>query len=276
MSGGFSLFGKLANATSFQLAHTPSSSANTKGSWSQITASLAHDCGAILVSPPPFFLANTNIISSMDLGVGAGGSEKIIAADLLACQGSGQTGNTAGTAAILLPISIPSGTRVASRGQESVASGSSSISAPCSITFFDTSFEFATGASAIDAIGFQSGSTQGTAITPGVGSMGSYAQLVASTSVDYAGFFACFDPQTGFNHQNYIALVDIAIGAAASEKIILPSFNTQVRPDDETAGSVYTPFLPIPIKSGTRIAARAQVDVATSGAMGVTLYGVRQ
>lgn len=95
--------------------------------------------------------------------------------------------------------------------------------------------------------------------TPNV--KGSYLQLVASCPFDAAGFFLHF---AGSNNTNtFDALVDLAVGAAASEQVILENFLISV---SGFFGAKTHVFIPLRIKAGERIAARMQ---ATTG--GATL-----
>lgn len=269
MSGGFALLGAYANASTYTMAPSPGS-ANAKGSWVQIVASLPHDVGAVVVEIPGFYTGIGNI-AALDIGIGASGVEVPIINNLISAIDS--IGNVSG-GQVLVPIAIPAGTRVAVRVQ--THSGTGSTSGGASITFFDTDFSAPDVAAIVDSIGFVSGSTEGTAVTPGVGSVGSYAQLIASTSFDYLGFFAIFDPQSGFNVQAFTLAIDISVGSSGSEVVLVPAVASSIRPSSGfNLQSVTSVFL-IPIPAGSRIAARAKVDTSSGGAIGVTLYGLRK
>lgn len=267
MSGGFPLLGSLANASTYTLAPSTPGANNTKGSWAQIVAALPFDVGAVLLPVPCFY--NTSI-TALDIGIGASGSEQVIINNIVgSCQASYITFGE-----VLLPISIKAGTRVACRIQTTDTTANA-IQPPFNITFFDASFVSPIAASVVDSIGFQSASTQGTTVTSGSGSKGSYAALTAATSYDYAGFFLAFDPQTAFNAQAFTVAVDIAIGASGSEKIILPDRSCSLRPGSAFSSGTISPLFAIPIPAGSRIAARAAAS-SSGAAMGITLYGLRQ
>jgi hypothetical protein len=88
--------------------------------------------------------------------------------------------------------------------------------------------------------------SNGVDITPGLNSKGSYAQLLAATSVEYAGLH-CYIRQ-----YNNVAL-DIAIGAAGSEQIVIPNLLFQGTQYSKTQGV----FIPLAIPRGVRLAARS-------------------
>lgn len=98
---------------------------------------------------------------------------------------------------------------------------------------------------------------------------GSYAQLVASTPFDAAGFLLYIVTNAVAVNRSF--LLDIAVGAGGSEKVIASNILL-----DSSATSIsqlgLCVFIPIPIPSGTRIAARVQCSTG-SGAIkvGITL-----
>lgn len=97
-------------------------SANTKGSWSQIVASTAHDYRELLVAADHFSNQGRGLL---DIGVGGSGSEVVLIPDLHVNfgqqnqAGKGQYWN--------LPVSIPAGTRLAARTQCDQASATADV-----------------------------------------------------------------------------------------------------------------------------------------------------
>jgi hypothetical protein len=67
-------------------------------------------------------------------------------------------------------------------------------------------------------------------------------------------------------------LLDIAIGASGSEKIILSNYSW-IWTGVEAAGTAPSPFFAIPIPAGTRISARIAVSSGAAN-FGITAYGV--
>lgn len=106
----------------------------------------------------------------------------------------------------------------------------------------------------------------GTALTGGTSNTkGSYTQLIASSAVDACWIMVCLK-ETG-NATNRCA-VDIAIGAAGSEKVII----SNVLVEGSTNGFNGTNCLfPCQIKAGSRISARAQNQSATADGPNVSV-----
>jgi len=97
-----------------------------------------------------------------------------------------------------------------------------------------------------------------TGATPNVKT--TYTELFASTTYDVYGFWLYY---AGTSSSNNIAnfLLDIAIGAASSEQIILPDW--QVGWSGPASAGMSGVFIPLFIPKGTRIAARAQSSLAS-------------
>jgi hypothetical protein len=96
-----------------------------------------------------------------------------------------------------------------------------------------------------------------TGATPNVKT--AYTELFAATTYDVYGFWLYY---SGSSASGSIAnfLLDIAIGAASSEQVILPDY--QVGWTNTVAGGGNGAFIPIFIPRGTRIAARLQSSLA--------------
>lgn len=272
MAGGFYIPDGLANCVGYgqvtgttAQTSTTTGAANTKGSYTQLTASTTADATCLMVESNTVASGNA---TSKDIAIGAAGSEKIIIPDLVDASPAVSFHNYT-----FWPVSIPSGTRIAFRAQSTSASDTPSIS----IWLFDNG-TMGRGSGIIDTIGFVSASTQGTTVDAGAtaNTKGSYAQITASTSVDYAGFCCHFDTLAVNFAASVGFLIDIAIGAAASEKVIIP--NLYVR--GQGGGMMMPPFTPwfdMPIRSGTRIAVRAQCssNTSTNRQFGFIFYGLR-
>ena len=98
----------------------------------------------------------------------------------------------------------------------------------------------------------------GTEVTSGAANTkGSYVELVASSSFDAQGILVCANSNTFVAFKAH--LLDIAVGAAASEQIILPDLLTT-----DFWDAFFYGYFPISIPSGTRISARCQSDGASA------------
>jgi hypothetical protein len=107
--------------------------------------------------------------------------------------------------------------------------------------------------------GLDTANSRGAAVTANAAAhtKGNYAQLIAATAFAVRGIIVELNlPSAGTDY-----LVDIAIGAAASEVVIAENLYSGTGTGTASRGSFY--YLPIAIPAGTRIAARLQ---ATTGA----------
>lgn len=274
MSGGFPFLGGAVNGQHIgaaspgsDFALTLPSSNNTKGAWAQLVASTTYDATYIIVQ---FSCVAAFKSAALDIGIGASGSEVVLLPNLIAQ--SGQQ-NDYEQYTYAFPVNIPAGTRIAGRYQISNASGAHDCY--CNVALFDGDFTRSTGAAGVDAVGFSSSTTLGTAVTPGNGSFGSFAQLTSSTSRDYLGFVMAFDLQ-GASYSGHSISWEVAVGASSSEKTIQPILASRVSVPTSSAsttiGTKVTPFIPVAIPSGSRVSARGQTDATQ--AFGLTLYGV--
>jgi len=283
------MLGGLSNASAIGAAGSGSSpttirasgAANTKGLWTQLVASTPSDTVAILVQ-----IAgngqNATSRCSVDIGVGAFNNEVVLLPDLMEYRDDTSTQGAA--AQYFFPVGIPAGTRISARCQSNVTVDGSSVSGnTCGVQalLFDGGFMQSMG-SGVDTIGFVSGSTTGTAVTPNAtaNTKGLYAPLTTSTPVDYLGFLMAIDEGSSTTDHPVDQLWDIAVGAGGSEQIILPNFYAL---NSGISGfyiggqnPVVSHFLPIGIPAGTRISARMQTGQASKPSMNLTLYGVRQ
>ncbi|MEN6535640.1 MAG: hypothetical protein ABFD89_18395 [Bryobacteraceae bacterium] len=242
----------------FATAVAPSATANTKGAFTQLVAATSAD--ACWCSILVFFAATTGTETAVDIAVGASGSE-VVVFNNLRCSGAGSQN---AVATFSFPCAIPKGTRISARSQVNAASGTSPGVA---VTLFDGGFTQMEGAAGVDAIGFNSATSQGVALTGGSGK-GSYGQLTAATARDYIGLFAYVGWNAGTN-LSYYTTTDVAIGAGGSEIVIVPDITASYQ-----SGAGISPFLPIAIPAGARIAGRMQSVFGSGYQNDLTVYGV--
>ncbi len=270
MSGGYPLGLELCNSSnslSSPSRGTSVTGANgSYGSWVQIIASTTYDACWMTVRIWPTNGSSTRTFTQ--IGVGAGGSEVVLANDLYA------TSSTSGTVftEYWFPVSVPAGTRLAARCQQNAAADANNVE----IGLFDGSFTHMEGCGGVDSIGFVSGSTAATDIDPGgtINTKGAYSQLVASTAKDYLGVMI----SVGYNAASSTAvtapaLFDLAIGAGGSELVIVADYGWS---QGGAISQSICPFIPVNIPAGTRVSARASQGANTVGSrvMGLIAYGV--
>lgn len=277
MSGGLQTGPEYGSGTSIGALTASSSgtvltagSANVKGAYAQLVASSAADACAIIVNMAQNSTPALSTIA-LDIAIGAAASEQNIVTNFL-LQRAGSAG--AWGEAIVIPVQIPAGSRISAR----IASSTGATTTAMAASLVDTSIITDEMPSICEAVGFTSASTLGSVIDCGgvANTKGAYVQLTAATAVDYMGFFLAFDNQNGTAGAVNTKLVDLAIGAAASEVVILP--NLLMALDNtfaDTPGLVGPIWMPIP--AGTRIAARGQCSVTGTAdrKVGVTFMGLR-
>ncbi len=273
MAGGFPVNQSLCNGVSYGATFvagtdgiliTAGSTANLKGAWTQITAATTIDTSALGVA---LNLVNGyNGQSGLDIGIGAGGAEVAIVSNLVVPGGGNTVSNTT---SILMPLTIPAGTRIAARSQSTAINKVMGMG----LQLFDGSI-IAHEAAGVDAVGFTGTTTSGTALTAGSRVKGTYAQLTAATARDYMGFFIAVDGAAAAGGTGHNIWFDIAIGTGGGELIIVPDW--VFAPWAGLFNAYISSFFPIEIPAGTRIAARGAHEQASTVALGITVYGVYQ
>ncbi len=239
------------------------SSVNVKNTYTQLVASTVSDINVLEVyqvcSPLPI---NSTVYT--DIAVGAGGSEVVVANNLIS---GGPVGQTIAGNRYCLPVSIPAGSRVAARHALSSSTTTTTTVAPfVAIAGFENGMVGAEGFAGVDSVGQNSGVGTVLQTTTTANRKSAYYQLAASTTSDYAGFIVGFNMAT----VNLNFLVDIAVGAGGSEQNIISNYWLTSALGDGIMNSV--PIM-VPIPAATRVSARAQCGTA-SGLIGLTLYGI--
>lgn len=256
-------------ASSSPPALTAGTPAHTKGAYATLIASTPFDAEGIFFNPGG---GGANLKLLLDLAIGAAGSEQVIVPDILWHTGASDTG---GSAWIYIPIAIPAGTRLAARCQSQTAG------AQVTAGIYVVGAGWLQGAplGVVDAYGVDAAATNGTRIDPGAtaNTKGAYTQIVASTTRHYRYLLVGIGYRLATLAADQNWLLDVAIGAAAAEQVIIPDLfwrGTAVT-DSFPGPQVYGPF-PVDIPAGTRLAARAQSSNNTAGQreFDVALYGI--
>lgn len=240
---------------------------NTKGSWNQLTAATPNETNWVSMAVNAFFgSTGTPGDIAFDIGIGAGGSERTVLSNLIFSASSGFSPKQT----FDFPLDIPAGSRVAIRLQETSTAGNGGTNFWVVPVFYNAGMTELEGASAIDGIyGSLSAAPYTVQYTAGAsGVFGSYTQIVASTLRDYIGFFAEFDQAQATDANFNDVVVHIAIGASGSEEVLVEATVAQVT-------TTITPFYPIKIPAGSRLAVRGTYGTAISGGkFGINIYGV--
>lgn len=242
---------------------TSSGSANTKGSWVQLTA--AGSAGVTV---------NNN--SELTLWIGKQGS----ASDRLLMDISLDGGTTVHVAnlyihpgstprydRVRLPINVPAGSNVQVRCQAQAGTKSVAVFAVCMKRTASTPPNF----TSIAALNVDTAATRPSATDVSLGN--TYVELVASTAATYGGLIAILGDNGTVPALEQTALITLGVGAAAAE-VAVANWGAWAATSTPYFRSAFSPLVPKAIASGSRIAAKlAAVTPGTDNAR-IGLYGL--
>ncbi len=255
-------------ANSVPTTITAAGSNNTKGSWTELVASSSYDSEAMLIHFGGFagIVTTARADYLIDIGVGAASSEQVILSNLLSSNPA-QYPDT-----ILVPLSVPAGSRVAARCQCSAASGVVGVS----IKLLGNTLFASPGLQRITPYGADTSDSGGVNIDPGAtaDTKGSWTEVTSSTTHDIKALGITTGQQRNTTRSVADFLFDIGVGAASSEQTYLENI-PMVGTAAEKVHPKQFPFIPMQIPSGSRIAVRAQCSItdATDRRFDIVLYG---
>lgn len=258
----------VASGSSTGATVTAAASANTKGAWTELTAATARDVTALLTNTRK---AAATIDLLVDIGIGAAGSEQVLIPNLKADGGGGSLHRDGPT---LWPVSIPRGTRIAARCQATTAS--STVRVQCLL--FASSWLGAPGLSRVTDYGTNTADSGGVSIDPGgtAHTKGAWAQLTAATTNPVRAIVVGIGNQANASRTAADWLLDIGIGSAGSEQVIVADMHAEASTvDDQMIPAIFGP-IPVNLPAGTRLAARAQCSITdgTDRLFDVIVYGI--
>lgn len=251
-------------------------STNTKGAWTQLSASLPFDVCGILINHQDTG-GSVNGAQLYDLGIGASGSEWPVIEniynqnyDVSSSDGLGNFG------AKYWPVSLRAGARLSARQQ---LNSLSAKSAQLSVSLFAASLAGPAGSRVI-AMGAVTASTSGTVVGPASSTAwGSWVELVAACPVDVVAIMPYVFSQQGATADYVYTATDIAIGAAGAEYPIVERLLTAMDDNNNKANCgtniALCGWLPCAIPAGARVSARMKhmrSDANTAHQM--ILYGL--
>lgn len=249
-------------------------SENTKGAWSQLIAAAPFRADGMVVSvsfhgavlaADEFYL--------FDIGVGAANLEEPIIENLLHQADDSPSAGSMTHMTYVLPVPIPAGVRVAARTQASFAAAELRVQVHLIQGGF---FRWLGGGGRATAYGVATATSRGTSVDPGatLDTKNAWAQLTASCNrVKWLAVAIGNQGNSAMGTARW--RLDIGVGAAASEKIVIPDILVATSTQSDVVWPT-TVCLPIDIPAGQRIAARAQCSItqATDRLIDVALMGV--
>jgi len=253
-SSEYVVLGASTASTIGNTATSSGSTADTKGAWQQLTASLAQDAESMMLLVGQGLQSRSYMF---DLGIGGAGSEIVIAENLYyECSSISHRG-----LALWLPMSIAAGQRVALRCQ---ANSGVSQTMNYIVTMITSPLGFPSGFDRCKMLGAVAASTALTQLADPGGTAhtkGAWTEIAASADFDIQAFYlAVSQVDNGTIGIDQTHLIDIGIGAASAEVEFLRNQYVSVDTVADTPGPMYIgPYL-CNIPSGTRISARHQTN----------------
>jgi len=246
-----------SDATNIGTSVTTGASASTKGAVAQAIASTLFDAYLITICTEKVGSPVVASQSALDILIGAA-TETVLIPDLLAGYALGKLW--------MFPLYIPAGSRISLQ----MASARTSTTFGVRIHLYGGHGypPFRVGAK-VTTLGMGT-VPNGTAITPGAsGAAGAWAEMSASTPDDYFALLPSFQVAVDTTTSQLRQLVDVGIGAAASEQVI----DTYLW--SETAEEYMTgPSNPFPTYRDIPVGSRLALRASNSGANDSSYNGV--
>lgn len=248
--------GLTASSASLVATVTADGSANTMGAWSELVAATPQELNVLALAIRGHSANGVNTAVLLDVGIGAGGAEVVVAPYLNI--GSIAT-NT--DSVYMIPVRIPSGSRIALRCQ--CGTGGRSVTVYASLL----DLPFWSPTTLID-VGTTAASSTGTSISyPGsINTKSAWVELTSATTAAARAIIVGI----GVNGATSVSassdvLVDIGAGGAGSEVVIAGNLAVNLGTSESVhrRGAILGAFA-ADLPSGTRLAARAQWSASSS------------
>lgn len=239
--------------------------AHTKGAWTELVAATTQDATMItLTLSTATSVTNTNSSTLLDIGIGAAGSEVVLVENLA-------VGYRASGDRYDIPVLIERGSRIAVRCQSVITAKTVSVAMVLGLLPFGRR-----PANNVLTMGADTATSKGVAL-PGLGAANTKSAWVEIEDSVLRPLDALLIGEQGnadaaFDGAGAGALLDIGIGAAGSEQVLLANLGYFMSGLEQ-----FTPHgernYPVTVPMGSRLAARWQCS-STSNSMDLILYGV--
>lgn len=230
--------------------------ANMKSAWTEITtAALPFDVAGLVLNGGIY----TNTAGVLiDIGIGPAGSVQVLVPDLPARR---LTSANAALGPLHVPVAIPAGSRIWARYQQSAAVA---LTVAVGMTLLAATWNSPAAGSRIEALGVSAATSLGTVIDPGatINTKSAWIELGASAPFTAAGVLLSVMPVGAIAGATWS--VDLGIGPAGSEQIVLPDWLCYGSSGVDTATA--RAWLPLRIPEGARVAARVACSATTATA----------
>lgn len=221
---------------------TGHASTHTKSTWQELEASVPFDCCGILLD---FRNANSGPVDFlMDIGFGAAASEAAVLSNIMMSEGV-----TFNKVPLVIPLCIPAGTRLSARIQQST--GAKGMHLGMQLIAGSGGYQRSA------TWGANTGDSGGVSIDPGasINTKSGWFEVVASAGFDVKFIIVSFGNRANAAETTAAYLLDIGVGAALSEAVLIPNLSFIV----DTATDAPTPGIlafPVSIPAGSRVAVR--------------------
>lgn len=249
------------------IAISPSGTSGVKGSWVELISAannIAGDWNGFQLHVMKNGSGMRN--HALDIGVGASGSEVAILPDFK-CNAK----NITQEMVAFIPLRVPGGVRVAAR----VAGNDGNVETlELQLIGVGAAFSSLPVFGSVDVMG-ESGGGNGVDVDPGgtANTKGSYVEIEASTDHHYKALMLGLGSSDNAGNATSQSTMDIAIGAASSEQIIIPDLFYN-HSSQEITNPTWSMFV-MDLAQGTRLSVRNQctnID-AVDRLADVILYG---
>jgi hypothetical protein len=246
---------KLADTTDYVTNLVQPAAANTKGSYVEIDASIPYDSEGLIIEFAGLSYASDNLF---DIAIGAISSEIDIISNILISQ----TAAFQVSRRFEFPLKIKAGTRISGKSQ---GTSTSANNFRISVHLLRGSWSYSRGLAVCDTYGANTGDSGGIVIDPGAtpDTKSAWVEISSGISRDIKGFILCIGNRNNATRGSVSSYwnVDVGVGAEGLEKIIFPDWMLCTYSGSDMLLPNFTPFIPIHLLSGLRIAVRVASDV---------------
>ncbi len=239
-----------------------STTANTKGGWTEITAATLFECTGIHMYKTANSLTGTSYYHGLiDIGVGSNTNEVVKIADI-----PFSVTDAANFAAThyYFPISIGAGERISARFQSSDATETVDII----LILESRGFEPSAGYSLSRTYGALTADSGGTECDPGGSANTKGGWTPITTSSEFHINELCVFITESVNNASSLTtggyLMDIGVGAAVSEVIVIPDMHFHAHSSPDSMLPYYLGNFPVSIPPATRISVNLQSSVTNA------------
>lgn len=235
-----------------------SGTANTKGSWFELIASTDETSDVMVMCFPDIAISGSVNIEEflVDIAIGSAGNEEVLISNIFYSAPAQENNQSLHSKTFF--IRIPSGSRIAARCQSSLGGAQLDII----VYVFHGSHKSSIGLGGFVTYGANTSTTDGVEIDPGgtVDTKGSWFEITASSD-ELKGFHLCAGVADNEALTAADMLVDIGIGSAGNEEVILLNAAGWFSPLENTTNLLMSDFIPLSVPDGARIAARSQCAI---------------